>query len=359
MLNPDPGLHDAKRQTTGLCDLPAFGVCGWSGSGKTTLIEAVVPPLCKKGLKVAVLKRTTHPIAADRHGKDSDRFFRAGADVLLQGPDQGLFRMQGSRDADLGSSLRSLSTRYDLILVESYKEYPVTQLWLADPSQNPAPERVQGIMATLPRNSDRVQSLLAILEAWLPRQWRKPPVFGCVLIGGKSRRMGYPKHLIETNGKTWIQRTVEVLVPLTSQVVVAGGTSEMSKAVHLADVPDVHGPMAGVLSAMRWAPHASWLVVACDLPLLSGPALEWLLSTRSPGVWATLPQFKGSGRRLESLLAHYDYRARQLIEDLATQDEFSLSQLGSHQKVITPDPPLALAPAWQDVDTPAQLEQVG
>ena len=76
MLNPDPELHDAKRQTTGLCDLPAFGVCGWSGSGKTTLIEAVVPPLCKKGLKVAVLKRTTHPIAADRHGKDSDRFFR-------------------------------------------------------------------------------------------------------------------------------------------------------------------------------------------------------------------------------------------------------------------------------------------
>ena len=225
MLNPDPELHDAKRQTTGLCDLPAFGVCGWSGSGKTTLIEAVVPPLCKKGLKVAVLKRTTHPIAADRHGKDSDRFFRAGADVLLQGPDQGLFRMQGSRDADLGSSLQSLSTRYDLILVESCKGSPLPKVWLTDPSHSPAPERVPGILTTLPGNSDRVESLLAILQEWLPQQWRKPSVFGCVLIGGKSRRMGYPKHLIETNGKTWIQRTVEVLEPLTSQVVVAIGTS--------------------------------------------------------------------------------------------------------------------------------------
>ncbi|MEE8349803.1 MAG: molybdopterin-guanine dinucleotide biosynthesis protein B [Acidobacteriota bacterium] len=343
----------------GLNALPAFSVCGWSGSGKTTLIEAVVPRLREKGLKIAVLKHTTHSISADRHGKDSDRFFRAGADVLLQGPDHGLFRMQGAPHGDLNSSVRRLSSHYDLILVESYKGCPLPKVWLEDPAQNKVPEKIQGLLATLPRNSDRIESLLAILETWLPRQWIKPSVFGCILIGGKSRRMGYPKHLIETNGKTWIQRTVEVLEPLTSQVVVVGGTSEMSRAVHLADVPDVHGPMAGVLSAMRWAPHASWLVVACDLPLLSPSALEWLLTTRSPGVWATLPKFKGADRRIESLLAHYDYRARPLMEDLAVQDDFSLSHLGSHAKVITPAPPSALEPAWQDVDTPAQLEQVG
>jgi molybdopterin-guanine dinucleotide biosynthesis protein MobB len=359
MTGPDYKSRDDHGQVTGLSTLPAFGICGWSGSGKTTLIEAVISPLLKKGLKVAVLKHTNHPITVDCQGKDSDRFFRAGADVLLQGPDQGLFRIQGSADVELSSSLRGLSLRYDLILVESHKGSPLPKVWLEGPSQGPPPERVQEIMASLPRNSDRVESLLAILETWLPRQWKRPPVFGCVLIGGKSRRMGYPKHLIETNGKTWIQRTVEVLEPLTAQVVVAGGTSEMAKAVHLADVPDVRGPMAGVLSAMRWAPHATWLVVACDLPLLSRPSLEWLLSTRSPGTWATLPQFKGAGRRIESLLAHYDYRARGLIEDLAAQNDFSLYHLGSHPKVNTPAPPPALEPAWQDVDTPAQLEQVG
>ena len=359
MLTPYPECHDAKRLTSGLRAIPAFGVCGWSGSGKTTLIEAVVPLLRKKGLKVAVLKRTAHPIVVDRHGKDSDRFFRAGADVLLEGPDQGLFRMRGSPGADLSSSLRTLSPLYDLILVESCKETPLPRVWLTDPSHRPAPERVRGILTTLPWNTDRVEALLAILQEWLPRQWRKPPVFGCVLIGGKSRRMGYPKHLIETRGKTWIQRTVEVLEPFTSQVVVAGGTSELSGAVHLPDAPDVGGPMAGVLSAMRWAPHVSWLVVACDLPLLSGPSLEWLLSTRSPGVWATLPQLTGEGRRIESLLAHYDWRARRLIEDLAAKDDFSLSHLGFHNQVSTPAPPEGLEPAWQDVDTPAELEQVG
>jgi len=359
MMHPKPIGHDDQNQGKGLTDLPAFGVCGWSGSGKTTLIEAVIPPLLKKGLKVAVLKRTTHPITADRPGKDSDRFFRAGADVLLQGSDQGLFRMQGSTNADLGSCLRSLSCRYDLILVESSKESPLSKVWLEDPTDNPRPEKIKEVMATLPRDSDRVNSLLAIVEEWLPLQWKRPPVFGCVLIGGKSRRMGYPKHLIQTNGKTWVQQTVEVLEPLTSQVVVAGATSEVSKAVHLGDVPGVRGPMAGVLSAMRWAPHASWLVVACDLPLLSGPALEWLLATRSPGVWATLPRIQGEDRHIEALLAHYDHRAGPLIEELAAQGDFSLSHLGSHEKVITPAPPTTLKTAWQDVDTPAQLEQVG
>lgn len=116
--------------------------------------------------------------------------------------------------------------------------------------------------------------------------------------------------------------------------------------------------MAGVLAALRWAPQVSWLVVACDLPQLSLPSLEWLISTRSPGVWATLPRLQGPDRPTEPLLAHYDYRTRPL-EDLAVDGDFSLSHLGSHPKVITPAPPAALEPAWQDVDTPAELEKVG
>ena len=35
------------------------------------------------------------------------------------------------------------------------------------------------------------------------------PVWGCVLIGGRSRRMGRPKHLIEAGGCSWLERTVQ------------------------------------------------------------------------------------------------------------------------------------------------------
>jgi len=93
----DPIEPIDQNVDTVLTDFPAFGICGWSGSGKTSLIESVVPHLCKKGLKVAVLKHTDHEIQVDHPGKDSDRLFRSGADVFLKGSQEGLMR---SREGD-------------------------------------------------------------------------------------------------------------------------------------------------------------------------------------------------------------------------------------------------------------------
>lgn len=343
-------------------ELPAFGICGWSGSGKTSLIEGVVPHLCKKGLKVAVLKHTDHEIQVDHPGKDSDRLFRSGADVFLKGSQEGLMRSREGVHSSLATTLRSIPRKYDLVLVEGHKNVPLPKVWLVDSPQNPAPTEIEGIIATLPPGSGRLESFLSILDDWLAQQWLKTPVLGCVLIGGQSSRMGHPKHMIQKNGRAWIERTVEVLDQLTSRVIVAG-TGTLPKSVRncdrLVDVPNVRGPMAGILAALRWAPHASWLVTACDLPLLSLPALEWLLSTRAPGVWATLPRLKGPEDRIEPLLAHYDFRSRLPLEDLASEGEFSLSRLATHPKILIPSPPSSLVTAWQDVNTPAELEQVG
>ena len=347
---------------TVLTDFPAFGICGWSGSGKTSLIEGVVPHLCKKGLKVAVLKHTDHEIQVDHPGKDSDRLFRSGADVFLRGSQEGLMRSREVTHFSLATTLSALPLKYDLVLVEGHKNVPLPKVWLVDSAQKAAPSEIEGIVSTLPPGSGRLESFLSIVDDWLAQQWLRTPVLGCVLIGGQSSRMGHPKHMIQKSGRTWIEQTVEVLDQLTSRVIIAG-TGTLPESVRdcdrLVDVPNVRGPMAGILAALRWAPHASWLVTACDLPLLSLPALEWLLSTRAPGVWATLPRLKGPEDGIEPLLAHYDFRARLPLESLASEGEFSLSRVGSHPKIIMPSPPSSLITAWQDVNTPAQLEQVG
>jgi molybdopterin-guanine dinucleotide biosynthesis protein A len=106
---------------------------------------------------------------------------------------------------------------------------------------------------------------------------------------------------------------------------------------------------------MRWAPWATWLVAACDLPNVSREALEWLLSTCAPGIWATLPRL-GRGRRgVEPLLAHYDFRARAILEDLAAAEKRAPSRAADHPKVLTPKPPAALRAAWENVNTPEDL----
>jgi molybdopterin-guanine dinucleotide biosynthesis protein A len=122
----------------------------------------------------------------------------------------------------------------------------------------------------------------------------------------------------------------------------------------LSDVPEADGPIAGILSAMRWAPHASWLVSACDLPNLSVDALRWLLSTRSPGVWATVPKLPGSPGA-EPLLAHYDFRARPCLEDLVREATFRPAAILRTPQAISPSPPPGLIPAWTNVNTRSEL----
>jgi molybdopterin-guanine dinucleotide biosynthesis protein MobB len=310
------------------------------------------------GLKVAVVKNDVHGINIDRPGKDSDRLFRSGADVLLQGPQQGILRIHGDGRDKLSIMLEQLCREYDLVLVEGHKGTPLPKVWLLGPGdEGDPPADVSGIVATLPRDSDRVSAVISILEEWLPRQWLKTPVYGCILIGGKSSRMGEPKHLLHKGGKTWLEITVEQLEQVTQGVVIAGaGALPEALAGHarLADVPEASGPMAGLLAAMRWAPHASWLVAACDLPNLNVDALQWLLSTRASGIWATLPKLPESPG-VEALLAHYDFRCYELLEILVAERNFCPARIAQNPKVITPAPPPHLRPAWTNVNTEAEL----
>ena len=302
-----------------LNDLPIFGVCGFSGAGKTTLIEKLIPLLLTKGLKVGVVKHDVHRIDVDRPGKDSDRFFRAGADVLLKGPQEELIRVHSSDDNEILYTLQSISRRYDIVLIEGHKDTPVTKVWLLSEKENDPVPDIDGLVATLPQDSGRVDKVMSFLDDWLPVQWMKTPVFGCILIGSGSTRRGKPKHLLVENGKTWLEKKTELLNNVTHKLVaVRTGTipKGLPGIVSLTDAPDIPGPMAGILSAMRWAPYASWLAVACDLPNLSIEAMRWLLSTRKPGVWATLPRLNGNVGN-EPLLAHYDFRSQMLLEKLA------------------------------------------
>jgi energy-coupling factor transporter ATP-binding protein EcfA2 len=66
---------------------PVFGIAGRSGSGKTTLIEAMLPLLGARGLKVSVIKHSHHDFEMEPPGKDSARFRQAGAqEVMVASP---------------------------------------------------------------------------------------------------------------------------------------------------------------------------------------------------------------------------------------------------------------------------------
>jgi len=191
----------------------------------------------------------------------------------------------------------------------------------------------------------------------LPRARRSAPVYAGVLIGGASARMGSAKHLLKIGAQSWLERTVGQLEGAVAETVLLGRgevPASLAGLRRLADVPDVSGPMAGILSAMRWARRGSWLIVACDMPQVSREAVDWLLSLRRRGVWAVMPRL-GEGQPLEPLLAYYDFRSRPLLERLAASGCFRAAEIARSSKVVTPVPPAELAKAWTNVNRPEDL----
>jgi molybdopterin-guanine dinucleotide biosynthesis protein MobB len=336
-------------------NLAVFGICGWSGAGKTTLIEKMVRVLAGKGIKVAVVKRDVHGLQVDTPGKDSDRFFQAGADVALRGPGEGFFRTHGDGKAP-EFLMRTLAPQYDLVLVEGHKGTHFTKAWLLSEAESAPPPGVDAAVV-LERDSRRLETIMPVVEQFLASQWLKTPVYGCILVGGRSTRMGRAKHLLTAGGRTWLEKTAESLSGVCDRIILAGNGSVpegfMCEA-RVSDVPGVDGPMAGVLSGMRWAPHASWVVAACDMPDLSAEAARWLVSQRRPGVWAVIPRLARS-RHLEPLLAYYDFRAASIVESLAAAGRYRLADVASSEKAITPSPPEDLEPAWRNVNTTKEL----
>ena len=96
-----------------------IGVCGPSGSGKTTLIERLLPRLASRGLTVGVIKHTHHDVSLDQPGKDSWRFWQAGAEtVAVASPGELMLRQR--REASLSEALAHLPSALDYLIVEGF-----------------------------------------------------------------------------------------------------------------------------------------------------------------------------------------------------------------------------------------------
>jgi molybdopterin-guanine dinucleotide biosynthesis protein MobB len=135
-----------------------LGICGHSGSGKTALIEGLLPALKAAGLSVAVVKHDAHRMDVDKPGKDSDRLFRAGADVLVHDAHEGLLRIHAA-DLSLPQAIQRLGGSYDLVLVEGHKGSPSPKVWLLCEDEAAPPAGVQDIVRVLRPDADRVRDV--------------------------------------------------------------------------------------------------------------------------------------------------------------------------------------------------------
>ncbi len=106
-------------------------------------------------------------------------------------------------------------------------------------------------------------------------------LYGLVLAGGRSRRMGQDKALLDRGGRNQLEHAFAILDTVTARCFVSARRDQAedparARFPQIIDRYDDLGPVAGILSAMDEYPDVDWLVIACDLPNLDAETLRYL-----------------------------------------------------------------------------------
>ncbi len=103
-----------------------------------------------------------------------------------------------------------------------------------------------------------------------------------VLVGGASRRMGRPKHLLpHPAGGTFLEYAVRLAQGVAGETVIlgacAGAPAALAGLARLEDAVAGAGPLAGLCSLLAEARQRWALLLACDMPRLEASTLRALL----------------------------------------------------------------------------------
>lgn len=178
-----------------------------------------------------------------------------------------------------------------------------------------------------------------------------------ILIGGKSRRMGRDKFLLDVNGKPQYQFVHDILSSLELPVYISC-TAEQSVNLDsqyntIIDQHDSIGPIGGIASAIRADKKSSWLVVACDLIALDAEAISALIEANNEKIYDITTYGNESDGFVETTCTIYNPGAFIVIKRKVRDEQYKLQELMRKCTVKTLDPPKNNA--LKNANTPNEL----
>ncbi len=118
-----------------------------------------------------------------------------------------------------------------------------------------------------------------------------PKIFGLVLSGGASSRMGEDKGLVNYHGIPQREHLYQLLKEVCDDVFLSIQEKQLDEIPEgvktIVDQDKFKGPFNGILSAHKAKKNIAWLVLACDLPFMDVIALRQLIQHRNPKKLAT------------------------------------------------------------------------
>lgn len=170
--------------------------------------------------------------------------------------------------------------------------------------------------------------------------------------------MGRDKALITLDGRTLLDRALDLLEPEVQELLVIGDPQRYGHVGPFVigdDIPGV-GPLGGIITAMRYASHDRMLVIACDMPNLTPEVLRFLKANLQHDAHALVPACDG---RPEPLAAAYHRRCRSAFESCVAQGEWKVSnaleQVGATFVQICPGEDGWPETLFRNINTPNDL----
>ncbi|WP_367160267.1 NTP transferase domain-containing protein [Kozakia baliensis] len=188
-----------------------------------------------------------------------------------------------------------------------------------------------------------------------------PPLYGLVLSGGESQRMGQDKAGLLYTGRPQLARAFDLLAAHVDRCFVSLRQEQKDDPLRIVfpgiiDTLTSVGPAAGLLAAHALYPKVAWVVLACDLPLLEAGTLDTLIAARHERYAAIAFQSEHDGLP-EPLCTIWEPAALEMLQNQrTTPGKISLRNiLTNHDTRLLP---AAQFNALENVNTPEERASV-
>jgi len=180
-----------------------------------------------------------------------------------------------------------------------------------------------------------------------------------VLAGGKSSRFGRDKAEMEFSGQRVLDGLIVTLreFPFQKLAVVSAQGQEREwpePLVSLRDDQEGLGPVGGIVTALRHLPGGI-LVTACDMPLVSGALIEWLLGYYDAHADAVIPRHQGG---IEPLFGIYEKSFLPAIEESIQAGRYALHFIIEEANVRFVDVPEPFSARFANVNTAQDYKRI-
>ncbi len=189
--------------------------------------------------------------------------------------------------------------------------------------------------------------------------FEKNDIYGLVLAGGRSARMGKDKALLHYGGKSQLKNVLDLANRVCSNVFLSlrcGQTAPVEAEIPefntsiLRDRLENIGPLGGIITALEKHPGHPWLVLAVDLPFLDIETLKHLVKNRDSERPFTVYRSNFDGLP-EPLCAIYEPTALPILLDF-----FNRKQMPCPRKIMMQTNPRLLqlphVRALDNINTP-------